>query len=96
MSEFLPQSNPEFEESEPKLDRNLVVGRLRELGVEEDLEYLLDESTLDDNDLMGEIVMLATMYDLDIDEVLRETTPIEHRARNDHGVTLKEIYGEDQ
>ncbi len=84
MSEFL-SIYPEMKEDEPKLDRQSAVGRLRELGVQEDLDYLLDESELDDNDLMGEIVTLATMYDLDMDDVLRETTPIERRTKGEEG-----------
>lgn len=84
MNEFLGL-NPEFGDGEPKIDRQLVIGRLRELGVREDLDYLLDKSEFDDNDLMGEILTLATMYDLDIDEVLRETTPIERRTKGEEG-----------
>ncbi len=84
MNEFLPQY-PEFEKSEPKIDRQLVVKRLKELGVQEDLDYLLDEANFDDNELLGEIAMLATMYDLDIDVVLGEVTPIERRTRGEEG-----------
>ncbi len=84
MSEFSPQSNPE-QSLEPKLDRELVVGRLHESGVDEDLDYLLDESEFDDNDLLGEILTLAAMYDLDMDDVLPETTPIERRTKGELG-----------
>lgn len=92
MSEMIPESEVEHQ-TEAKLDRQHVVGRLRELGVQEDLEYLLDDE-LDDNECLGEIATLASMYGLDPDDVLRETTPIESRVRNDGGVTLAEIYGD--
>ncbi|MEO8691818.1 MAG: hypothetical protein ABI397_03485 [Candidatus Saccharimonas sp.] len=83
MSEFELWKNIECEPEESKLDRELVAGRLRELGVQEDLAYLLNPEELDDNEVLGEIVTLATMYDLDIDDVLRETTPIEQRNEVD-------------
>jgi hypothetical protein len=71
----------EFETSqEPLIDRQLVVGRLQEYGIEIELEDLED---LDENDLLGEIANLVTMYDLDIDDILREVTPIESRTGND-------------
>lgn len=56
--------SPEFPQ-EPEIDRPLVVGRLKELGVDIELEDLLDE---DDNDLLGIIGTYAYMYDGDIDE----------------------------
>ena len=79
MSEFFPSSNPERDEHSADIDRRLVDGRLQELGVYEDLDYLFDEEYDDPETLLGEILTLATMYNLDIDEVLRETTPIESR-----------------
>ncbi len=84
MNELLAHK-PENQNNEPKLDRQLVVGRLRELGIKEDLEYLFDEHEFDDNVLLGEIVTLALMYDLDMDDVLPEVAPIEKRTRGEEG-----------
>lgn len=86
MGERMPNYEQDYE---PAIDRNLVIGRLRELGVQEDLGYLLDEDEMDDNVLMGEIVMLADMYDFDMDDVLPETLPIESRTRNELGIPLQ-------
>lgn len=79
MREIFPSSNPERDDQPAEIDRWHVVGRLRELGVHEDLGYLFDEEYDDPETLLGEILMLASVYDLDIDDVLRETTPIESR-----------------
>lgn len=49
MSEFISQSNPEYQEPH-ELDRTLIVGRLQEYGVAiepEDLEGLDDDEVYD-------------------------------------------------
>lgn len=72
-------------ESEPQpypLDRALVVGRLQEFGVDIEPE---DLDGLDDEAVMGVILNYSTMYDLDIDDVLPEVTPIEHRTKGEEG-----------
>jgi len=80
MSEFMPGS-PESE-PEHSIDRELIVGRLQEYGAEIEPE---DLEGLDDNDVMGVLATYATMYDLDLDEILPETLPIEKRRREELG-----------
>lgn len=80
MKEFAPSVEEEL--SPRALDRELIIGRLQEYGVgiePEDLEGL------DDQDVMGEIVTYVAMYDLDMDDILPEVTPIEHRTRGEEG-----------
>lgn len=79
MREIFPSSNPERDDQSAEIDRRHVVGRLRELGVYEDLECLLEDEYSDEETLLSAILMLAATHDLDIDDVLRETTPIESR-----------------
>lgn len=57
-------TSPEFPQ-EPEINRPLAIARLKELGVDIELEDLLDE---DDNDLLGIIGTYAYMYGGDIDE----------------------------
>jgi|GEM_PF-5753193 len=73
-------TSPELEGAEPKIDLRLVVGRLQEYGVVVEME---DFEGLDPDDILGDIANYATMYDLDIDDILREVTPIESRKMDD-------------
>lgn len=73
-------TSPEQEPTEAKIDLRLVVGRLQEYGVEVELE---DFEGLDPDEVMGDIVNYATMHDLDMDDILREVTPIESRKMDD-------------
>jgi len=77
---------------ELSLDRDLVIGRLQEYGVEIESEDIEDQ---DDNTLIGTIVTLATMYDFDMDDILPQITPVDSRTRNDGEVTLAMIYEEE-
>jgi len=74
------------------LDRELIIGRLQEFGVEIEPEDIEDQ---DDNELIGTIVTLATMYDFDMDDILPQVTPVDSRTRNDGDVTLAMIYEEE-
>lgn len=76
----MPETSPEYDSTEAKIDLALVVGRLQEYGVEVELE---DFEGLGPDDIMGDIAGYATMYDLDIDEILRQVTPIESRKMDD-------------
>lgn len=80
--------SPEME-AEPVLDRKEIAVNLRRLGIDVDFE---DWDGLDDNDVLGDIVTLATVHDFDMDEVLESVTPIEHRTHNDGGVTMAQIH----
>lgn len=80
MSE-MPPDNTEQDNTYP-IDKELVVGRLQELGVDIEPEDLDD---LDDEEVMTVILTHATMYDLDIDDVLRETAPVEKRRKEELG-----------
>lgn len=74
MSEFLPENHELL--NERPLDRELIVGRLQEYGVDLEPEDLEEE---DDNEVMGIVATYLTMYDLDIDDVFPEVLPIESR-----------------
>jgi hypothetical protein len=54
----------EFDQA-PELDRGVIVEKLKELGVDVEIEDFLDE---DDNDVLGIIATYAYMYDGDIDQ----------------------------
>jgi len=62
------------------IDRGLVVGRLQEYGIAIEPG---DFDGLDDDDVMGDIVTYAAMLDIDMDDILREVTPIESRKMDD-------------
>lgn len=79
MSE-IPGNNFEVDDQYP-IDRQLVVGRLQEYGIDIELEDLDDK---DDADVMGIIVTYATMYDFDMDDILPQVTPIENRTKDDN------------
>ena len=73
-------TSPEQEPTEAAIDLVLVVGRLQELGVEVELE---DFDGLDPNEILSHIASYATMYDIDIDDILPQVTPIESREKDD-------------
>lgn len=69
-------------DSEPPLDRELVVGRHQEHGVNIEPEDLKGE---DDNDVLGLVTTYATIYDIDVDDILRQVTPIKKRIHEEDG-----------
>ena len=76
----MDETFPSYENHEEPvaIDLNLVVGRLQEFGVPVELEDFIDE---DENDILGAIAGYAELYDLDMDEILPQVTPIESRDR---------------
>ena len=73
------QGGAEYEEP-VELDRELVVGRMQEFGINVEME---DLEGMDDDEVYDLILTYALQAGVDMDDILPEVAPVESRDRSE-------------